>query len=78
MKAAITIPNPIYNTSRQIAKKLGISLDEFCTKALTAYVAGYKVNDITEKLDKVYKTESSSVDSVLFRIQEASLGSEKW
>ncbi len=78
MKTALTIPNPIFKESKLIAKKLGVSFDEFCTKALIAYQPEYNINDVTERLNKVYELESSSIDPELIRIQAASLREEKW
>ena len=78
MNAAISIPNPIFETCKQLSQKLGMSLDEFCTVALTAYIAEQQTTDVTDKLNQVYKRESSSIDPVLLKIQVASLGGETW
>ncbi len=78
MKADISIPNPIFKESEKTTQKLGISLDEFCTAALAAYIAEYKIKNITDKLNQVYDREPSFVDPVLMRLQTASLEDEIW
>lgn len=76
MNAAISIPNPIFEAAKQVAQRLGMSLNEFCTAALAAYVAEHQIIDVTDKLNQVYETESSSIDPVLLEIQVASLDGE--
>jgi hypothetical protein len=78
MKTDISIPNPIFESAKQLAQKLDMSLSELYTAALAAYVAAYENDDITEKLNEVYETESSTLDPVFIKIQVASLGNENW
>jgi hypothetical protein len=74
----IVIPAPISETARQLAGKLGISVGEFYTAALSAYVVAVQKRDVTDALNQVYETESSAVDPILVNLQAASLGGEKW
>jgi hypothetical protein len=76
MKADIFIPSPIFEAAEQQAQKLGMSLSEFYTAALTAYVAACQRNDVTEALNRVYETELSAIDSLLVKVQVASLAGE--
>ncbi len=78
MKTDITIPNPIFESARQLAQKLDMSMSELYTAALAAYVAAYQDEDITKKLDEVYETETSSLDPELIALQVASTGGEGW
>jgi len=78
MKTALTIPNPIFKKSKQRAKELGMSFDEFCTKALVAFNPEHNYKNVTEALNEVYKTESSSIEPELIRMQTLSLMEEKW
>lgn len=77
MKADISIPNPIYEAAEQLAQRLGMSLSELYTAALTAYVTAHQ-EGVTEALNRVYETESSTIEPVLVRIQLASVGGETW
>ncbi len=78
MKTDITIPNPIFESARQLAQKLDMSMSELYTAALTAYVAAYQDEDITKKLDEVYESEASALDPELIALQVASTGGEGW
>jgi len=78
-KKNISIPRSVFKTAEQLAKNLGMSLSEFYTAALSAYIEGYRNNSsITEKLNQVYETESSSIDPELVKMQVVSLGDETW
>jgi len=78
MKTTILIPNSVYKSAEQLARKLDVSLSELYTIALTAYMNAHQKEDVTEALDRVYETESSSLDSELVKLQVASLGDENW
>jgi hypothetical protein len=78
MKTEISIPNPIFEAAQQLAQKLNISLSELYTAALAAYVAEYRNEDVTEKLNEVYETELSSLESDLVTLQLASIGGDNW
>lgn len=77
MKTDISIPNPIFKASERLVQNLGMSLNEFYA-ALTAYVAGHQISNVTDKLNQVYETESFFVDPVLLKMQVASLNGETW
>jgi len=77
MKADISIPNPISEAAEQLARKLGMTLSELYTAAISAFMASHQ-SDITEKLNRIYEKESSSVDSALINAQFASSDNETW
>jgi hypothetical protein len=76
MMADISIPGPISEAAQQQAQRLGISLSEFYTSALAAYVAACQRNDVTEALNRIYETEPSAIDSLWVKVQVASLAGE--
>lgn len=78
MKTVISIPNSIYHAAERLAEELGISLSELYTAALTAYVSKHEKNGITEKLNAVYKKESSTIESGLIKMQISILEHEQW
>ena len=77
MKADISIPSPISEAAEQLAQKLGMTLSEFYTAAIAAYIAVHQSSDVTEALNRVYETEPSTIDPVLVQVQLASVG-ETW
>ena len=77
MKTDVSVSPLIFKAADLLAKKLGLSLTEFCTLALTSYMAKYQEN-ITETLDRIYEHESSAIEPVLANAQTVSLGEESW
>jgi len=78
MKTNISIPNPVFEIARRLAREMNISLSELYTAALSAYVANYQGENVTEILDEVYKKEPSVLDTELVALQVTSIGSESW
>jgi hypothetical protein len=78
MNTHVSIPNPIFKESQQLARKLGITLNELYTNALSSFLAQHKSGYVTEKLNKVYNQESSQIDSELIDIQLSSLDGDSW
>ncbi|MDM8524993.1 hypothetical protein QUF80_16605 [Desulfococcaceae bacterium HSG8] len=77
MKTDVSVSLPIFKAADHLAKKLGVSMAELYTLALTSYMAKYQEN-ITETLDRVYEHESSAIEPVLANAQTVSLGEESW
>jgi hypothetical protein len=78
MKTEISIPNPIFKAAEQLAAALGMSLSEFYVAALAAYVAAYQNGDVTKRLDEVYSTQPSAMETETVAIQIDAIGEEKW
>jgi len=77
IKTDVAISIPIHNAANPLAEKLGLSLSELCTLALTSYMVKYQEN-ITEMLDRVYENESSAMDPALMDLQIKSLDADAW
>ena len=79
MKTNISIPNPIFEVTKKLARELNISLGELYTLALTDYItASEQKKDITSQLNEVYKSEESKIDTELVSMQVSSIGGENW
>ncbi len=78
MKTDISIPGPVFENAKQLAQKMDMSLSELYTAALSAYVADYQNEDVTEKLNEVYEKEPSELDTELLALQVVSIGDESW
>ena len=78
MKTEISVPNPIFEAAQRLANELGMSLSEFYTAAVAAYVATYKNGDVTQRLDEVYAKEKSTMEPGMVAIQIASIGEQEW
>lgn len=76
MKTDVSVSPPIFRAADHLAKKLGLSLTELYTIALTSYMAKYQEN-ITETLDLIYEHEPSAIEPALANAQALSLGEEE-
>ena len=78
MKTDISIPNSIFQAAENLAKKMGISLNELYVAALTTYVNEHQKESITDVLDQVYADEISTLEPELVKMQVISLEGEEW
>ena len=78
MESTVSIPTDLLEESQKTAQKLGMSLTEFFSMAIRSYVSKNQFQNVTEKLNKVYETESSSIDPNLMNMQLLSLENESW
>jgi metal-responsive CopG/Arc/MetJ family transcriptional regulator len=78
MKTAISIPDEIYHSADQFAKRLGISRSELYSKAVLNYINANKNEVVTKALDQIYAKEKSEIDPVINVMQLRSLPKETW
>lgn len=78
MKTAIAIPDPIFEAADHLAAQLRISRSELYSKAVAAFVAIYRADNITARLNEVYDQEDSSLDPALAAWQAHTLAREEW
>jgi metal-responsive CopG/Arc/MetJ family transcriptional regulator len=73
MKAAVSIPDPVFKAADQLAHRMGVSRSRLYSVALERFVQEHDDEVITARLNEVYATESSTLDPVLQSIQTRSL-----
>jgi ClpP class serine protease len=84
MKTAPIIPNSVIEEVETLAQRLGISLSDFYTEALTAYCKKYSEKQQSDRqhnqtdLNQFYAEESSQLDPVIAQMQFASIPHEEW
>jgi metal-responsive CopG/Arc/MetJ family transcriptional regulator len=78
MKTAISIPDAVFRSAEQFARRSKMSRSELFTKAVAEYVEKHRHRGITEALDEVYGKTSSNMDPVLSKLQEVSIFNEDW
>jgi len=61
-----------------MARRLGLSRSQLYTNAVSEFLRRHFSDDVTEKLNQVYDTESSELDSVARTLQYASLDKDDW
>ncbi|CAB1069588.1 Programmed cell death antitoxin YdcD [Olavius algarvensis Delta 1 endosymbiont] len=78
MKTAISLPDEIYHSADQLAKRLGMSRSELYSKAVALYISAHKNEAVTEALNKIYAKEKSELDPAINMMQLKSLPREEW
>jgi metal-responsive CopG/Arc/MetJ family transcriptional regulator len=78
MKAAVSIPDPVFKAADKLAKRMGVSRSRLYSVALERLVQDHDEGAITAKLNEVYSTESSALDPVLQSIQSRSVKKGEW
>ena len=78
MKTELTLDSTVSRAAEQLARQMGVTLDEFFANAITAYVTAHEKNLVTETLNRVYANESSTLDPNLAKMQSKSVRSGEW
>lgn len=78
MKAAVSIPDPVFKAADELAQRMGVSRSRLYSVALERFVQDHEEEAITAKLNEVYADESSSLDPLLQSIQTRSIEKDKW
>jgi len=78
MKTAIPIPDTVFQAAEALANRMGMSRSELYARAVEAFVQANKNQGVTELLNKVYSTESNSLDDETYSLQARSLSKDVW
>jgi metal-responsive CopG/Arc/MetJ family transcriptional regulator len=78
MKVALSIPDDLFESAESLGKRLGVSRSRLYATALAEFLAKHRGRKITERLDALYVTEGSRLDVATRRMQNRSLGRERW
>ena len=78
MKAAVSIPDPVFKAADKLAHRMGVSRSRLYSIALERFVQEHDDEAITAKINEIYAHESSSLDPVLQSIQFRSIGKNDW
>jgi hypothetical protein len=78
MKAAVSIPDPVFSAADRLAARLGMSRSKLYSVAVERFLQEHDDDAVTAKLNEVYAREPSSLDPVLQSIQTRSVASSRW
>jgi len=80
MKTAISIPDRIFESAEELARRLGMSRSQFYAEAVDALVERHRYHGVTEQLNAVYEInpEASGLAQDLEALQFQSLDEEEW
>jgi metal-responsive CopG/Arc/MetJ family transcriptional regulator len=78
MKTAISLPDPLFLAAEKAARRLSMSRSRLYAKAIAEFVELHAQADVTERLDRVYESQPSSLDSALKKMQRLSVEGDAW
>lgn len=78
MKTAISIPDDVFSRAEEYAHRHNMTRSALFTAAVDEYINHHREEDVTRKLNEVYASEDSSLDSVFACLQTLSLPMEEW
>ena len=73
MKAAVSIPDPVFKAADELAQRMGVSRSRLYSVALQRFVQEHDDDAITAKLNEVHSAEESALDPILQSIQSRSV-----
>ncbi|MBC7946051.1 MAG: ChpI protein [Burkholderiales bacterium] len=77
MKTAISVPDEIFESADQLAKRKGMSRSELYVTALKDFLSKHSEDEVTAKLDQIYGNEPG-LEPALQSLQSRSLRKTKW
>lgn len=78
MKVAISLPDPIFDAAERLAKQRHVPRSQLFAEALKEYVSRHGSEAITARLNEVYASEDSGVETPLAQAQLAAIEHEAW
>jgi metal-responsive CopG/Arc/MetJ family transcriptional regulator len=78
MKVALSIPDDLFETAETLSKRLGVSRSRLYASALADFLAKHRGRKVTERLNAVYASQDSRLESGVRRLQGRSLGRNAW
>ena len=78
VKVAVSIPDPLFKSAEDLAKKLKKPRSRLYAEALASYVEGHDPKAITEKINAVLSKTDSPLDPDFERAQFETLSDETW
>jgi len=78
MKTAISIPDPLFASCADVAKKMGMSRSRLYATALAEYIAKQRQARVTERLNAVYATEESRIPDDLKQALRRTWARQEW
>ena len=78
MKTAVSIPEPVFRSAEQLARRLKMSRSRLYATALAEFVARHRRSQLTKRLNEVYSDVDEGLDAGTQALQLRSLPDEEW
>ena len=78
MKTAISIPDDVFQSAEQLARRMGLSRSELYVNAIKSYLKEHRAEGVTDKLNTIYGEMHAQLDPVIQSVQTRSLPRDDW
>ena len=78
MKTAISIPDDLFDSADELARRMGMSRSRLYAEAVSEYVAKHRDQDVTRRLDEVYGEADSGLPEAIRSAQGRSIDRSEW
>ncbi len=82
MKTAISIPDELFKTAEETAKRLGIPRSQLFAKALEEFIQMHSKESVTERLNTIYPNENKiskeNISNLSVEVLRKSLKNDSW
>ena len=78
MRAAISVPDDLFESGEALAKRLGLSRSRLYATALADFIAKHRGRSVTARLNAIYASEDNRLDKVTRTLQARSLPPDSW
>ena len=78
MNTVISLDINSFREAERGAENLHISVPEFCSMAIQAFVKNNNKSEITKQLDDFYSTHKAKIDDDILQAQYDLVGEEDW
>jgi metal-responsive CopG/Arc/MetJ family transcriptional regulator len=78
VKVAVSIPDPIFREAERVSRRMRVPRSQLYARALEAYVRDQSSEEITRRLNDVYRRISSRIDPEAEAVSLAVLRRESW
>ena len=78
MKTAISIPDDLFDSADELARRMGMSRSRLYAEAVSEYVPKHRDQDVTRRLDEVYGEVDSGLPEAIRSAQGRSIDRSEW
>lgn len=78
MKTAISLPDDLFASANSLARRLGLSRSALVAAALSEFIAKHRSAKVSERLNAVYATEDSQLDTATAAGQRRVIRRSEW
>lgn len=78
MKVAISIPDVLFQSADQLARRLKVTRSSLYAAALAEFIDRQRADRVTERLNEVYSAENSALPAALRRVGRRTAERNEW